>query len=246
MRLREETIPPEWRRVHGQALQDLLRQEARAKAELRRIIRAAERLHGSQNAEAAIAIERGLTFTITRLRRQGREAGAKALGRELALARARGIFVDPGPQQFTTGIDLARAQVISRKFASDWYVKASDNRETATERMSGRIDTIGITETAESFSAESKAQLATATQRTDGTMVLFEFWDAALDRRTCAVCERASGTVVLLGMSFSAGRPGGVHPRCRCNSTVIPMPIWFTREIDRDDILDYPEAFEAA
>jgi hypothetical protein len=202
--------------------------------------------HPRSNLEAARAIERGLTAAILHARRGGRDAGGKALGAELRLAQADGVELEPGFGTTGAGFDdIARAQHISRKFAAAWYQKEEDGLD-ATMALDSRLDTIAITETAESFNTERETIMARTVQREPDrnySVVLVEFWDATGDRRTCPVCARADGTFVPLGIGFGAGRPGGVHPRCRCNSTVIPLPVWMTRDLQADDsVYDYEEA----
>jgi hypothetical protein len=52
---------------------------------------------------------------------------------------------------------------------------------------------------------------------------LFKVWDAELDKRTCQICAGAHGEIVPISEPFSNGFPGGVHPRCRCSSHVLPI-----------------------
>ena len=213
----------------------MLRQEARAKTELTRILR-------ETGPAGAGAVESGLTFGITKLRREARSAGRLTLNDELDQARRDGVDIHEGRGTIGSNPrDFVRARIIAGNVATRWNraEAAGNDPEIA---LASNIDTIAITETAEAYNDERKLVLQQTRERTSGSLVLFEFWDAALDRRTCPICERASGTFVLLGMGFPAGRPGGVHPRCRCNGTIIPLPFWFTREVETDGEYDYEAA----
>lgn len=214
----------------------MLSQEDRAKQEVRRILRETE-------AGGPVAIEQGLTFGIAKLRREARDRGKLALAGELDQARKDGLEVWPGRGTIGTSMaDVIRSNRIARNTATAWEQKDAQGLD-ATLALDSRLDTIAITETAEAFNDERRLVLReTKQQRTSGSLVLFEFWDAALDRRICPICERASGTFVLLGQGFPSGRPGGVHARCRCNGTVIALPFWYTSEVETDGEFEYEAA----
>ena len=245
-KLNPDSIPTRWKRAHGKSLKAMLSQEARARGLVKAIVRQSAAQYPGNKLGAATAVERGLAAAILHVRRGGRDAGGKALEGELRLAQSDGVLIEPGFGTTGAGFgDIARAQHISRKFAAAWYRKTEDGLD-ATVALDSRLDTIAITETADSFNDEREAIMARTVQREPDrsySVVLVEFWDATGDRRTCSVCERADGTFVPLGVGFGAGRPGGVHPRCRCNSTVIPLPVWMTRDLQADDsVYDYEEA----
>ena len=234
-KLREASIPARWNRAHGQALQAMLAQEERGRGELARVLR-------QTSDGGAGAIRDGLTFGIAKLRRESRDRGRLALAAEFDQARQDGLDIREG--RGTLGSDprdFVRARVIADNTAARWGRYEAQGLD-ADAALGSHLDTIAITETAEAFNDERRIVLQQTESRTSGSMVLFEFWDAALDRRTCPVCERASGTFVLLGQGFPAGRPGGVHPRCRCNGTIIPLPFWYTREVETDGEFDYEAA----
>lgn len=220
-------------------LQGLLKSEARNASALestaREIVR---RYDGHGPAIIASAIASGTTFAVSRARQESRRDGAESIERSLELA---GVGSVARASSLDAAYDLDRARVIGdntgrqylKKYSEAFELGIDDPSWAALKGIQYRLDTIGITETAEAFSAERDRIIRSAQpkEQTEGTLVILAFWDAALDRRTCPVCERASGTVVLAGMPFQSGRPGGVHPRCRCVVQIIAFPAWYTREL---------------
>ncbi|MHC4648755.1 MAG: phage minor head protein [Planctomycetota bacterium] len=80
-----------------------------------------------------------------------------------------------------------------------------------------RLELGAATEAADSFNAERERLLPLAPRD-----AYLKVWDAVLDKRTCPVCERSHGIAVPLDEPFPAGRPGSVHPRCRCVEQIVP------------------------
>jgi hypothetical protein len=92
------------------------------------------------------------------------------------------------------------------------------------------MELVAATETASAWSEEMRRQgdhIAKRQEKRDpaATIIIVKEWSAELDRRTCPVCEGADGTIRPLGMSFPAGEPGAVHPRCRCQEFWWPVPL---------------------
>jgi hypothetical protein len=108
-----------------------------------------------------------------------------------------------------------------------------------------RIEIIAATESAEAFDQQREDDLdaygrsvAYQTEvRREFAAVPFKWWNAVLDKRTCRTCDVAHGKIVLLGFAFPEGRPGGVHPSCRCVADIVLLPAWYRR---------YERALEAA
>ena len=94
-----------------------------------------------------------------------------------------------------------------------------------------RLDAIATTEVATAFQDEFAEQTDRMPQRTrDRSWVPFvvKLWDSSLDKRRCRVCASGSLEVRPLGVSFSNGEPGRVHPRCRCVSVIVVLALPYT------------------
>lgn len=119
------------------------------------------------------------------------------------------------------GYDVARARMAARGYERALFSYArrveapgAEALRIATERADHKIVTAAITESSEAFSHErDRAARKLVEER---RIVVWKVWDASLDRRVCPVCERMHGRAVPAHEDFEEGRPGGVHPRCRC------------------------------
>jgi len=186
---------------------------------------------GGSNRAAARALEYGLALAIASSRSKARIVSADSFQRELDI-----IGADPSGRFATTReeYDRNRAVAIAGGVVSAWLkkVNAGESKADAIASLDSRIETIGITETAEAFNDEREQIIKTVQPKEErtGGFVVFRIWDATLDKLTCPVCERAHHTVVPQFMSFPDGRPGGVHPRCRCYESLILLPFWFDYE----------------
>ena len=100
---------------------------------------------------------------------------------------------------------------------------ASAERQAARQAalaVDARVRTTAATESASAFGqARESLQFVQ-------TAELYKLWDAALDRRTCPICESAHGEMVHHSARFSYGVPGDVHPNCRCIEELITVQEW--------------------
>lgn len=125
------------------------------------------------------------------------------------------------------GAEVARATQIAANHARDWLAAATKAEaagagsaapKVATEVMRPRVVTTAATETADAYNTGRAKYLR---QRSVHRVELYRIWDATLDKRTCPTCSAADGTIVGLREPFPLGRPGGVHPRCRCTESLL-------------------------
>lgn len=117
--------------------------------------------------------------------------------------------------------DVRRAQVAAKSYADRWFKKAEgatvrEAADVANAATRGSLKRTAVTESSEAFNSGRGRAVRLVSQR-----VLYRVWDATLDRRTCSTCEGADGSVVGARESFPYGEPGGVHPFCRCSSTIL-------------------------
>ncbi len=128
--------------------------------------------------------------------------------------------------------DMRRAKAVAHRHARRVSTLARSEGiglARASDLSSGSLRRIGVTESADAF---SKSRLRVVRAQVPAT-TLFRVWDAALDKRTCSICERQDGLIVGANESFPAGEPGSVHPLCRCNWTLLRGD-----EVDRDMIIE--------
>lgn len=146
---------------------------------------------------------------LSRLRAEAAQVGYDITGRTIELAeRVR---------------DAARARLYAGNYARLWLTKArsvdgkpSTAAVIAEKATRARLDTIGITESSEAFTRGRSRALQEAR-----VVDLLKVWDAVLDKATCPLCRDADGTIVFARDRFPLGEPGSVHPRCRCNWSLI-------------------------
>lgn len=113
--------------------------------------------------------------------------------------------------------DLARARMTARGYerALVSYARAADGDiKAAARRADHKLVTAAATDSNEAFNHQ-REQAARRIVEERGFGV-WKVWDSTLDKLTCPVCERAHGSAVPAHEEFPLGRPGGVHPRCRC------------------------------
>jgi GNAT superfamily N-acetyltransferase len=151
--------------------------------------------------------------------------------------------------------DQLRAVAVAQSFSGRWVGKAAalleagaapdDAATQGFEQLVKRLEVIAATESAEAFDQQRQDDLdaygrglpyQTEVQR-EFAAVPFKWWNAVLDKLTCRTCSVAHGKIVLLGQPFPEGRPGGVHPNCRCVADIVLLPAWYRR---------YERAIEAA
>ena len=122
-----------------------------------------------------------------------------------------------------TGMDSWRARRAANGYANHWLedaLRAGPGDATAAQEWRLRMG--AATESADAWAAAREDVLIDFAARNPRMVpLLFRVWDATMDRRTCPTCERAHGTVVRVDEPFPEGRPGGVHPNCRCTEQIL-------------------------
>lgn len=252
-------IPRAWRRQHRDALRALLGAEDKALATMTAAVSAAVARHahevGSPDAtrRAAMAaaddIERSLAAVIERARFQARRAARVTLTAEVELARsqaqAEGLGALDGLEVRAASDDPNdgyRARDAARSYARDWLAAAMVGVATdtpkplraATKQQAHRVALTAATENSEAFSRERMVTTAKLADVNRGFPVLFNLWDATLDKRTCSTCAKLAGRVTPWGFAFpDRSTPGAVHPRCRCAALTIFLPVYWRQGADK-------------
>lgn len=109
--------------------------------------------------------------------------------------------------------------------------ETDDDLDLADVESLSQLDLIAATEVSTAFEDEFTEQTDRMPRRSrDRSWMPFvvKIWDSSLDKRRCRVCASASLEVRPLGVSFSAGRPGHAHPRCRCKSAIVVLATPYT------------------
>lgn len=203
---------------------------------MRRRVRLAT--HGTTNPNvAADALAHALFTGYADARARARAAGADRVVEQVATiephatdpyrGRPRGLSTDFG--DFAR--EQRRAQRATQGHVKHWWQSWYEAEEAgqaqpikaANRAQAWRVEMATATENAEAFGVGQDDALDLLV-RNDPFLAqsLFKVWDAALDKRTCQTCERAHGLVVRIDEPFPAGRPGGVHPNCRCVEQILP------------------------
>jgi SPP1 gp7 family putative phage head morphogenesis protein len=120
--------------------------------------------------------------------------------------------------------DIARSQAAAMSFAAALLLAllaANILKKTSLKQVAlsqeYRLARIAATEVAEAYGQAALAAY-TAVPKSEYQ----KRWDAELDLKTCHVCRDHHGETVPLNQSFSHGdEPGAVHPRCRCQPTLV-------------------------
>jgi hypothetical protein len=152
---------------------------------------------------------------IQKIRYDARTAGRERLQRELRTV----VAATPGG----VGYDAARARMVASSYqkALFTYARSTGSLEMAALATDVKVRTIAATETAQAFNLErDRAARQVAAEQ---GVVLWKVWDSVLDRRTCQTCEQMHGRAVPASEDFSEGRPGGVHPLCRCTESILTV-----------------------
>jgi hypothetical protein len=186
-----------------------------------------------------------------------RQAAVEALQPQIALAAEVNPALPPIFEVTTEGYsyDRIRAAAVALSLGERFGRKADEllykglplpaAAGLGFEQLAQRLEVIAATESAEAFDQQRQDDLdaygrqpayQTETQR-EFAAIPFKWWNAVLDKRTCRTCSVGHGKIVLLGQPFPEGRPGGVHPNCRCVADVVLLPAWYRR---------YERALEAA
>jgi hypothetical protein len=114
------------------------------------------------------------------------------------------------------------------------------------ERQEHRLDRIAVTETARAYQDEHDDEtdwVATEHGKREWFAWVLKFWDATLDGKVCSTCRGMHGSVVPMGLRFDGGlEPAEVHPNCRCQEVLVPVPIPLGREGGHDVVVSDDEA----
>jgi uncharacterized protein with gpF-like domain len=255
--------PQELDRLHRQGSLALLQSEARLGQAL--AAGGAAAVQGGTVPERRRLLEVATTGIVLAGRQRSREAAVETLQPQIALAAEVNPALPALLEVTAEGYDYdrVRAAAVALSLADRWGRKLEDfvadglpvgpAAELAFEQLArdpdpdkvSRLEIIAATEAAEAFDQQREDDLDAygrsvayqAETRREFAAVPFKWWNAVLDKRTCRTCSVAHGKIVLLGQPFPEGRPGGVHPSCRCVADIVLLPAWYRR---------YERALEAA
>lgn len=179
-------------------------------------------------------IEAAVALALIGGRRDAREASADSIAAEVNAAsaaadlRAAAAAWD-APGWAVDATDAAQARQTASAYADLWASRAdalrgdglsadAAGRRAAIETRY-RLATDAITEVAQAAELEAERQLRSLPHHL--AVQLMRVWDATRDRKTCGVCAGLDGTRVPATRPFPGGlRPGFVHPRCRCRTSI--------------------------
>ena len=177
-------------------------------------------------------------------RRAARTAAQGRLARELReVARELRLAPLTPPPPADAAQDEALALAAGAAFAAPWSagLTAAVLRwsrvggelvpalRAAAAAHQHRLDRLAATEVPKAYSEEHSEGAGWVAQlHRDATWLplVARRWDAANDRKTCAVCREMDGALAPLGGTFRGGLlPGEPHPHCRCQDTLIVLPV---------------------
>lgn len=103
--------------------------------------------------------------------------------------------------------------------------KAEGKPVTARATIANKMALDATTETASAFADErQRIEVRIAREQPALAGVILKRWDARLD--ACPVCRGLHDTTRPLGLDFRGGKvPGKAHPRCRCITSFVPVPM---------------------
>lgn len=192
----------------------LLTTEARALAALRQTVAL---YPGKPRAAAPL-----LVSAVAASRAHARRVGA------VDMARETGIWLPALPDLHDLDTRYAERAVTGYLKALDVVDEKREAGETVRPGaiVDAKLELIAATEVPGAFS-EERERIETQYVRDNPTLipVLVKVWNARLDR-ACPVCRALHRTSQLWGLDFDGGKePGRAHPRCRCFTTYMPIPI---------------------
>jgi hypothetical protein len=200
----------------------LLTTEARSLALLRQVVA----LHASKPRQAAPYLVAAVAQSRAAARREG--------ARTMALEVKRSLPAMPDLR------DLDRRYA---ERAVRGYLKALDGADAKREAgetvhlprvIEAKLDLIAATEVSSAFS-EERERIEVRFVRENPTLlpVLLKVWNARLDG-ACPVCRGMHRTSRPWGVSFGEKEPGRAHPRCRCYSSYLPIPVFVPGDLRRE------------
>lgn len=201
-------------------------------------------------AEGARKISTLFTEVILRGRELARNYGHRSLVSELDLIEkyAPGLGGELRRSRNSAALDAQRARYLAGKYGRYWTEQAikistedrslssSEVARKATLKQKWHVNMIGRSEAANAWNDERQVELhtlvvETAQKRRGAALVLFNEWDAAMDKRTCPICSSMSGTMRPVGMSFDVDPPP-THANCRCALMLVVLPVYFEWDIE--------------
>lgn len=231
----------------------LARLQQAAERALAEVQRAAQHMMRPHRGLLLVALRHaadGLRYAVTAIVLQGRgEARQAARGRlhaELAEV-SRELRVDLGQPPANEAVeDAGLAQSAAESYVAGWraaltvavmrWQDGSPQKalRTAHDTQAHRLDRIAATEVPQAYSAahdEGAGWVAERHKDARWLPLIVKRWDAKLDR-ACSVCSGMDGRLAPLGMSFKGGLvPAFVHPRCRCLSSILVLPVRMRGEV---------------
>jgi len=196
-------------------------------------------------AEGARKITTLFTEVILRGRELARHYGHEGLTMELGLIEkyAPDLGGELTRSRGSAALDAQRSRYLAAKYGRYWTEQAikitgedpalspSEVARQATRKQKWHVNMIGASEAANAWNDEREVELHKLVVETDrkrrgAAIVLHNQWDAAIDKRTCPVCEDMDGRMRPVGMSFPAGAPP-VHPSCRCGLMLAVLPVYY-------------------
>ena len=200
---------------------------------------------------AASALQHTFAATLYRIKTKARVAALEQLDQELATLREdlalEGHEYEVVDPELSTHMeeDHAEAELAAASFRAAWtqaivsIILSHDVTDVSVailavpKLMDKRLRRIAATEVSRSYNRElslGHEGLGSKNKETVWAPLVWKFWDATLDAKICAICRKHHGERVLVGMPFSDGdEPGDVHPNCRCISSIIVVPIPYSR-----------------
>jgi SPP1 gp7 family putative phage head morphogenesis protein len=211
------------RQIEADAEATRRRQLAAEAAALLLLLQARDRaLQAGVSLEAqAAALELELVEGIQGARRIAAASGLRAAEAELLAAEIQADVSALSGMARAEAV-TSRARSTAGRVSQRWLSTALEAEgdalaasQAATGAIQKRLGVIATTETGESFNIAKKHAYGRAAPD------LWRVWDAAMDKRTCPICERAHGEIVRVNESFPSGEPGSVHGNCRCTFTIL-------------------------
>jgi len=196
--------------------------------------------------EAAGAIQKNVAQAIFAGRTLARARGHLSIQREMSLIESFAPELGGELHRVAGSIasDQQRANYVASRFSRYWSESAimaaadgesaSASATQATNRQEFRIKMVAVTEASNAWNDERQGEMVQLEKekpisRIATPLLIFSEWDAAMDRRTCDICETQHGKIRPAGVSFSVGDPP-VHPNCRCGLMLVVLPTYYEWE----------------
>lgn len=155
-----------------------------------------------------------------------RRRGAETMVTELRSLGFRFAVPQPAPLPDADRMHADRAVAGLLKALDGIEVKKAEGKPvTPRAAIANKMALDATTETASAFADErQRIEVRVAREQPALAGVILKRWDARLD--ACPVCRGLHDTTRPLGLDFRDGKvPGKAHPRCRCITSFIPVPM---------------------